>query len=150
MADDEQAGSTGGALVERRDSNPLASERGQTSIADGVVGKVAGLATREVPGVHQLGGGTARAVGAVAQRVGLADDRSQGVSVEVGERETAVDLIVVVDYGQSIPTIAERIRENVIKRIEAITGLRVTEVNITVDDLYFPGEEEEHQPSRVS
>ncbi len=98
MADDEQAGPNGGALVERGgDANPLSAERGQTSIADGVVGKVAGLATREVPGVHQLGGGTARAVGAAARRVGLADDRSQGVSVEVGERETAVDLTVVVD-----------------------------------------------------
>jgi len=68
----------------------------------------------------------------------------------VGERETAVDLTVVVDYGQSIPTVAQRIRENVIKRIEAITGLRVAEVNITVDDLYFPGEDEEQQHARVS
>ena len=128
---------------------PLQSERGTTTIADAVVAKVAGIATREVPGVHNLGGGAARAVGAVTQRVGLADDRTQGVSVEVGEQETAVDLTIVIEYGESIPDVANRIRENVIKRLEGITGLRATEVNVTVNDLYFPGDEAAAEPARV-
>src|ERR1044071_1057789 len=129
--------------------NPFKSDRGATTIADAVVSKVAGIATREVGGVHSLGGGVSRALGSVTQRVGIGDERSQGVSVEVGEREAAVDLTVVLDFGESIPKVSEAIRENVIKRIEGITGLSVTEVNVTVNDLYFPGDEEPQQPARV-
>jgi uncharacterized alkaline shock family protein YloU len=118
----------------------LQTGRGATTIADPVVTKVAGIAAREVPGVHDLGGGAARAVGAVTQRVGIGDPRTQGVSVEVGEKEAAVDLTVTIDYGESIPQVSQGIRDNVIKRIEGITGLRVTEVNVAVNDLYFPGD----------
>ena len=101
--------------------------------------------------MHSMGGGTARAVGAVTSRVGLGDERTQGVSVEVGEREAAVDLTVVIDYGESIPQVSTRVRENVARRIEGITGLSVAEVNIAVNDLYFPGDDEEIEPpARVS
>ena len=138
------AGSRSGVRQER----PLQTERGQTTISDAVVTKVASTATREVRGVHDLGGGVARAVAPVAQRVGVVDERTQGVVVDVGEREAAVDLTVVIDYGESIPRVTQSVRDNVIRRIEGITGLSVTEVNVTVNDLYFPGDEEpEH--SRV-
>lgn len=120
---------------------PLESGKGQTNIADGVVTKVAGLAAGEVAGVHELGGTAARAMGAVTQKVGLTDSRSQGVSVEVGEKEAAVDLTIIVDYGESIPQVAEDVRQQVIKRVEGITGLAVVEVNISVDDLYFAGDD---------
>lgn len=130
----------------------LQTSRGSTTIADGVVLKIAGLAAREVQGVHAMGGGAARAVGGVAQKVGLGDERTQGVSVEVGETEAAVDIVVVVEYGESIPRVAGAVRENVIKRIENLTGLSVTEVNITVTDLYFAGDSDDdaQQSSRVS
>ena len=120
----------------------LASEHGRTAIDDTVVAKVAGMAAREVPGVHELGAGAARAMGAVTQRVGIADTRSQGVSVEVGERQAAADLTVVVEYGESIPKVTQQVRENVIRRVEGICGLEVTEVNIAVNDLHFPGDDE--------
>ena len=131
-------------------SGQSSSQKGQTSIADAVVTKVAGLAAREVPGVHDLGGGAARAVGSVSQRVGLGEQRSQGVSVEVGQREAAVDLTLVIEYGESIPQVADAVREQVIKRVEGITGLSVTEVNVSVNDLYFPGDEQPEEESRVS
>lgn len=121
---------------------PLVTDTGSTTVADGVVSKVAGLATREVPGIHDLGGGAARAVGTVTSKVGLGDSLSQGVSVEVGTREAAVDLKVVIEYGESIPQVTEQVRQNVIKRIEGITGLSVTEVNINVTDLYFAGDDD--------
>jgi uncharacterized alkaline shock family protein YloU len=126
---------------------PLQSERGSTTIADSVVNKVAGLAAREVEGVHRLGGsGAARALGnvteRVGERVGLGTVVNQGVSVEVGERQAAVDLTLVVEYGESIPRIAEQVRSQVIKRVEGITGLEVTEVNIAIDDMHLPGEED--------
>lgn len=126
--------------------SPLSSEQGLTSIADAVVSKVAGIAAREVAGVHALGGGVGRALGAMTQRVGIGGD--SGVSVEVGEREAAVDLVVVVEYGESIPRVAEGIRDNVSRRIEGITGLEVTEVNIAVNDLWFPGDEAEEDESQ--
>jgi uncharacterized alkaline shock family protein YloU len=131
-------------------SRELSSQKGQTTIADAVVTKVAGLAAREVPGVHDLGGGTARAVGSVTQRVGLGDQRAQGVSVEVGQREAAVDLTLVIEYGESIPQVSDAVREQVIKRVEGITGLSVTEVNVSVNDLYFPGDDQPEEESRVA
>ena len=158
MAEQSTSGSESGSAATRREGKrpegsdpgaPLSSERGNTTIADVVVTKVASIAAREVRGVYELGGGVSRAVGSVTQRVGIGDERTQGLSVEVGEREAAVDLTVVVEYGESIPKVSEAIRENVIKRIEGITGLSVTEVNVAVNDLYFPGDEEPQQPARV-
>ena len=143
--------SQGSGLARRGDSTGvLQTEQGATTIADTVVTKVASIATREVGGVYELGGGTARAVGSVAQRVGLGDQRTQGVSVEVGEKEAAVDLTIVVEYGESIPKLSQQIRENVTRRIEGITGLVVTEVNVTVNDLHFPGDDRsDDEPARV-
>jgi uncharacterized alkaline shock family protein YloU len=140
----------GGGLARRGETTgALQTDKGATTIADAVVTKVASIATREVGGVYELGGGAARAVGSVAQRVGIGDQRTQGVSVEVGEKEAAVDLTIVVEYGESIPKLSQQIRENVVRRIEGITGLVVTEVNVTVNDLHFPGDEQSDEPSRV-
>lgn len=140
-------GASGGAVASRSansgSGDALDNERGSTSIADNVVTKVAGIAAREVGGVHQLGGGVARALGSVTSRIQGADAASQGVSVEVGEREAAVDLTVVIEYGEPVPRITQQIRENVIRRIEGITGLSVTEVNIAVNDLHFADEDDD-------
>jgi uncharacterized alkaline shock family protein YloU len=139
--------------LSRRGNEPLSSELGSTTIADAVVTKIASIAAREVRGVYDLGGGTARAIGGMTRSVGIAgigvDERMQGVGVELGEREAAVDLTVVVEYGESIPRIANALRENIIRRIEGMTGLTVTEVNIAVNDLYFPGDEAAAEPARV-
>jgi uncharacterized alkaline shock family protein YloU len=136
----------------RSGNEPLTSELGSTTIADAVVTKIASIAAREVRGVYDLGGGTARAIGGVTRSVGIGgigvDERMQGVGVEVGEREAAVDLTVVVEYGESIPQISKALRENITRRIEGMTGLQVTEVNISVNDLYFPGDETA-EPARV-
>ncbi len=129
----------------------LVTAQGRTSIADAVVSKIAGIATREVSGVHALGGGASRALSSMTQRVGIGDERSQGVSVEVGEREAAVDLTIVIEYGESIPTVTQAVRDNIIRRVEGICGLSITEVNIAVNDLYFPGDDvpDPEQPARV-
>jgi uncharacterized alkaline shock family protein YloU len=129
--------------------SPLKTERGTTRIENTVVTKVGAIAARETRGVHDLGGGAARAFGSVSERVGMSDERSRGVSVDVGEREAAVDLTLVIEYGESIPQVSQAVRENVIKRIEGITGLSVTEVNIVVNDLHFSGDDEPEEP-RVS
>ncbi|MGW5383254.1 Asp23/Gls24 family envelope stress response protein [Nocardia sp. NPDC003963] len=124
--------------------NALVTEQGSTTIADIVVQKVAGLAAREVNGVHELGGGTARAFGALRDRIpGASASIGQGVSVEVGETQAAVDLQIVVEYGVAIAEVARVVRRNVISAIEQMTGLEVVEVNINVNDVYVPGDDDE-------
>jgi uncharacterized alkaline shock family protein YloU len=121
----------------------LASPHGTTTISDTVVQKIAGLATREVSGVHQLGGTATRAFGALRERIpGATASIGQGVSVEVGERQAAIDLEVMVEYGVPIAELARAVRRNVIAAIEGMTGLEVVEVNINVNDVYIPGDDD--------
>ncbi|WP_030611999.1 Asp23/Gls24 family envelope stress response protein [Streptomyces sclerotialus] len=115
-----------------------AATRGRTSIADVVVVKIAGMAAREIPGVYDMGGGFSRTFGAVRDRVpGGRPNVGRGVKVEVGERQTAIDLDLVVEYGVPITDVARDVRENVIAAVERITGLEVVEVNIDVDDVHL-------------
>lgn len=132
------------ALKGRTGAGAPAETRGKTTIADGVVAKIAGMAAREVPGIYSLGGGMARAFGAMRERVpgGGGGGVARGVKVEVGERQAAVDLDVVVEYGVSIVDVAGGVRTNVISAVERMTGLEVVEVNIAVDDVHLPDEEE--------
>ncbi len=77
------------------------------------------------------------------------DSLTQGVNVEVGKKEAAIDLVIVMDYGYSIPVVAQALRENVIGKVETGTGLIVKEVNIEVDDLFIQSEEGPAAGSRV-
>jgi len=119
---------------------------GMTKIADSVVARIAGLAAREVPGVHDMTStGLGQAFGGLTGRVTGQDQMDRGVAVQVGEVECIVDLNLVVDYQASIPQVAEAIRRNVSGRIEAMTGLNTKEVNINVADLYFPDQDQPPQ-----
>ncbi|GAA1979911.1 Asp23/Gls24 family envelope stress response protein [Amycolatopsis minnesotensis] len=128
----------------------LVTKQGATTIADTVVQKIAGLAAREVSGVYDLGGGAARAFSALRERIpGASASAGQGVSVEVGEKQAAIDLQLLVEYGVSIADLARSVRKNVITAIEQMTGLEVVEVNINVNDVHIPGDEDEPQNDRV-
>ncbi|MEU6881157.1 Asp23/Gls24 family envelope stress response protein [Streptomyces sp. NPDC046712] len=121
--------------------------RGRTTIADGVVEKIAGLAARDVVGVHAMGSGFSRTMGAVRERVpgGGGSSATRGVKAEVGEVQTALDLEIVVDYGVAIADVAGAVRENVIAAVERMAGLEVVEVNIAVSDVKLPDEEDEEE-----
>ncbi|WP_314453867.1 Asp23/Gls24 family envelope stress response protein [uncultured Microbacterium sp.] len=114
---------------------------GSTHIADGVVGKVAGIAAREVTGVYALGGGGARALGAIRDAIN-ATDLTQGVKVEVGETQAAVDVTIVVEYGAQIQDVAEQVRSRVAGAISHLVGLEVVEVNVDVNDVHIPGDDD--------
>lgn len=120
--------------------SPLAAEHGMTKIENAVVAKVAGIAAQEIEGVR-MGGGTSRAFSGVVDKMSGTPAQSRGVNVDVGQYEAAVDLTMAVEYGRAIPQLAENVRNNIIKRVENLVGLRVTEVNIVIDDIYFEGEE---------
>lgn len=144
---EKQAPSTSPATTSTG-SGALVTEQGKTSIADTVVSKIAGIAAREISGVHDLGGGTARAVGALRERIpGSRTNLSQGVAVEVGEHQAAVDLDIVAEYGVAIADLAAAIRRNVVDAVERMTGLEVTEVNITVHDVFLESEESDEEPA---
>lgn len=149
----ENTPATSSSATSSSASNALVTQQGRTSIADSVVAKIAGVAARDVSGVHALGGGTARAVGAIRERIpGSRTNHSQGVAVEVGERQAAVDLELVAEYGVAIADLAAAIRRNVITSVERMTGLEVAEVNVSVVDVYLESEDDDEatpEQSRV-
>ena len=136
----------GAQLATREPTGALVTDHGRTTVADTVVQKIAGLATREVAGVHDLGGGISRVFGALRERIpGASASSGQGVAVEVGEKQAAVDVELVVEYGAAIPDVARAVRKNVITAIERMTGLEVVEVNINVNDVHLPGDDDGDQ-----
>ena len=108
---------------------------GKVTFADEVIAIIAGIAATEIPGVSMSGG----IAGDIVERLGK-KNLSKGVKVEVGEKETAIDLFVVVDYGVRIPEVAWNIQENVKKAVENMTGLNVIEVNIHIQGVNFEKE----------
>ena len=126
--------------------SPLQSERGNTTISDSVVSKIAGIAAQEVDGIR-MGSGASQAVGGILGSI-TGGSQTQGVSVEVGQEEAAIDLTLTAEYGKSIPQLAEAVRRNVANRVESLVGLRVTEVNITVSNIFFPQQEAEQERQR--
>jgi uncharacterized alkaline shock family protein YloU len=108
--------------------------RGTTRVARWVVARIASLAAREVPGVHQVLSHVADVDPATEPAHGT-DDRQRRVAADLGTGRTAIRLDLVTEYGESIPAIAQAVRHTVTKRIQDLTGLEVTEVNITVDDI---------------
>lgn len=139
------------ATTETGSTSALVTDKGRTTIADSVVAKIAGIATREIAGVHDMGTGAARAVGALRDRLPGATrtNVSRGVAVEVGERQAAIDIDIVCEYGVRIVDVADAVRRNITDRVQGMTGLEITEVNIAVDDVYTGEGEQEPQPERV-
>ena len=126
--------------------SPLQTERGSTSISDSVVSKIAGIASQEVDGIRMGSGGSQAVSGLIGSITGgSSGSQTQGVSVEVGQEEAALDLTLTAEYGKSIPQLAEAVRRNVANRVESLVGLRVTEVNITVSNIFFPQQEAEQE-----
>jgi uncharacterized alkaline shock family protein YloU len=128
----------------------MATDDGQISVAEGVVQKIAGKACREIAGVHAMG---ASAFGSIRERIpgSSGPNFSQGVGVEVGETEAAIDLDIVVEYGVAIAELGRSIQRNVKQAVERMTGLRVVEVNIAVDDVYLPTDDDQDvAPTRVA
>nr|WP_237688726.1 Asp23/Gls24 family envelope stress response protein [Arthrobacter sunyaminii] len=120
------------------DAVPPTAVGGKTAISEQAVAKVAAIAARSVAGVYALGTGSGRALGAVRDAVG-ASSATQGVHVDVGETEVAVDVTLVAVYGTPLTRIADNVRTAVYSAVESLVGLRVVEVNVDVNDVQIPG-----------
>ena len=124
--------------------SPLQSDLGTTTIQDAVVSAIVGIAAEEVDGVASSHGGTrlpgdsSPTVGEFVDNITGGASRTRGLSVDVGERQTAADITINVEYGRSIAQVTQAVRKRVIERVENLTGLEVTEVNIQVNDVILP------------
>lgn len=122
---------------------------GKTTIEDAVVAKIAGIAARDVAGVYALGGGAARMVGAIRDALNTTD-LAQGISVEVGERQVAVDVTVVAEYPVALQKVADEVRAAIYRAMEDLVGMEVTEVNVTINDVHIPSDDDDTpQETRV-
>jgi uncharacterized alkaline shock family protein YloU len=119
---------TGGALAE-----------GDTVVTDGVIGKVAGLAVRDIPGVHSLGGGAARVIGQLRDRIGQTD-LTQGITVDAQETGVAFQVTLVAEYGVPLQDVAADVRAAISEAVTGLVGRPVTRVDVTVADIVMPGE----------
>ncbi len=134
--------------VDQQKGGPLQSEHGNTAIQDTVVSRVAGIAAQEIEGIRMGGGASQTAGGLLSSITGSSGgSQTQGVSVEVGQEEAAVDLTLTTEYGKPIPQLADAVRKNVVSRIENLAGLKVTEVNVMVAGIFFPQEEQQQVES---
>lgn len=131
-----------------RDFNPeheWNEKNGSVRIANEVVGVIAGLAAMEVKGVYGMSGGMVDGITELLKKKNL----SKGVRVEVGEKEAAIDLSIIVEYGTKIPEVAVAVQENVKRAIESMTGLTVVEVNVHIQGVEFRQEEPVPEEKRV-
>lgn len=120
-------------------------EYGRITFADEVVAIIAGLAAAEIEGVAAMSGGF---TGGFTEMLGM-KNLSKGVKVEIGEKEAAIDLYLIVKYGVRVPEMAWEIQENVKKTVETMTGLKVVEVNVHVQGINFEEQEKEAEKARA-
>jgi uncharacterized alkaline shock family protein YloU len=118
------------------ENNNIIDDYGTVKISEEVVAIIAGIAATDVPGVAGMSGGIAGGIAEILGRKNL----SKGVKVEVGEKEAAIDLYIIVEFGARIPEVAWDIQDKVKNTVQAMTGLNVVEVNIHVQGVNFDKE----------
>ncbi len=112
---------------------------GSVRIANEVVKIIAGIAATEVKGIAGMSGGVVEGFTELLMKKNLA----KGVKVEVGEKQAAVDLFVVIEFGAKMPDTAYQVQENVKRAIQSMTGLEVVEVNVHIQGVALKPEEPE-------
>lgn len=131
--------------AEPKKLDALHTEHGDTTIADQVVAKIAGLAAQEVEGVYAMGNAARRTLNAITERIpGSQTNVTGGVSVEKGERQAAIDMTIITEYGYPIAEVTQNLRDAVIQAVEYGTGLEVIEVNVAVTDVKLPDEDDQN------
>ncbi|MFJ4713896.1 Asp23/Gls24 family envelope stress response protein [Streptomyces sp. NPDC088785] len=108
------------------------TSRGTTTIADNVIATIAGIAIRGTDGVHSVGRGPSKALGAVTGRMSGGSDAGRSVKVDVDDGRVRVDVDIEVEYGMPIHELADHIRTHVTDAVETMTGLDVGEIDINV------------------
>jgi uncharacterized alkaline shock family protein YloU len=107
---------------------------GVIHMAEDVVATIAGLAARQIPGIHSLG---------KSRIISFGDKPTKGVGVEVGSKEAALDLDIIVEYGFDIRKVAGELRHRIATEVDRMAGRKVVEINLNVVDIKLPEEEKE-------
>lgn len=137
----EQGFGQGAGLPSAVTQQPQPEVKGRIEVADEVVEKVAGLACMEVPGVADLGGDVERALESVRERIGIGNKRGdQGIKAKINGREVTIDVTIMIEYGHVVMEVARNVKTNVASQTSRMLGLKVVEVNVTVDDVRLPGD----------
>lgn len=123
----------------------ISQDNNEIKIADDVVAVIAGIAVSEVPGVSGMAGGFA---GGITEVLSGKKNLAKGIKVEVGEKETKIDVNIIVEYGVRIPDVAFEIQSRVKKAVEAMTGLVVAEVNVHVQGVNTDSKEEKDEQTK--
>jgi len=140
-AGDAVQGAAANVVTRIRNNATVAAGRGRTTIGNEVVEKIAGIAAREVPGVHDLGGDVARVLSAVKEKLHLGEESAaQGVSVKLEGKAAEITVVIVIEFGFQVFSVTEKVREKVISSVENLLGLDVVSVDVTVDDVHVPEE----------
>lgn len=116
-------------VEELENQGEVTLENTNIKIADDVIAVIAGAAASEVPGVSSMSGGFA---GEISEVFSGKKNLAKGIKVEAGEKETKIDVNIIVEYGARIPDVAFEIQNRVKKAVESMTGLKVVEVNVHV------------------
>ena len=116
------------------------NDTNEIRIADDVVAVIAGVAVSEVAGVAEMAGGFA---GGITEVLSGKKNLAKGIQVEVGDKETKIDVNIIVEYGVRIPDVAFEIQNRVKKAVESMTGLKVVEVNVHVQGVNTEAKEEQ-------
>lgn len=127
-----------------RNSVDVKDMRGELTYEDKVIEKIVGLAVANVHGLLEVSGGF---FSNIKDKLINTDNVTDGVNVEVGTKQVAVDLDAVVEYQQHVPTIFKNIKEVVKVEISKMTDLDVVEVNVNVVDIKTRAQ---HQADSVS
>jgi len=114
---------------------------GNIRIADEVVAAIAGVAAAKVEKVSDMSGGFASDIAGILGR----KNPGKGVKVQVGDKDASIDIAIIVDYGARIPDVAWKIQENVKNAVEYMTGLKVTAVNVHVQGVNFPKQQQDEE-----
>ena len=129
-------------VAENNDEIAISTETNEIKIANDVVAVIAGVAVSEVPGVAEMAGGFA---GGITEVLSGKKNLAKGIKVDVGEKETKIDVNIIVEYGVRIPDVAFEIQNRVKKSVENMTGLKVAEVNVHVQGVRTEKEEKEEE-----
>jgi len=116
-------------------------ELGIVKISDEVVEVITGLAASEIDGIEGM---STTLVGGITQILSGKKNLSKGIKVTVDDDKATIDIHVVVKYGIKIPEVASKVQENVIKFVESMTGLKVSAVNVFIQNVVLPKEEDKN------
>ncbi|OQO72636.1 stress response regulator Gls24 [Enterococcus faecalis] len=127
-----------------KETNKVEVVEGKLTYEDKVIQKIIGISIEEVEGLLTVGGGF---FSNLAGKLVNTDDVTSGIDVEVGEKQVAVDLDIVAEYGKDIHKIYNEMKEIITKEVKNMTGLEVIEVNVNVVDIKT---EEQHEEDSVT